>query len=111
MYEAILNLLQRVDPTVFVIFSLVFGFAFGTTLLTTVVSQIGKFRRRQQELDFKREMLLHGVPAEEIERTLAAPFKSAEDSRPMCNGNIVIRQTQPYQAAGRTNATTEPVVQ
>ncbi len=75
MYEAIVNLLQRVDPTVFVIFSLVFGFAFGTTLLTTVVSQIGKFRRRQQELDFKREMLLHGVPAEEIERTLAAPFK------------------------------------
>jgi hypothetical protein len=101
MNEAVVNLLQRVDPTVFVTLALVFGFAFGTAIISSVICQIGKFRKREQELEFKREMLLHGVPAEEIERTLAAPLKSTEDNRPIYNGNIVIHQTEPYQPAER----------
>ena len=96
MYDAVVNLFQRVDPTVFVTLALVFGFAFGTTIISAIVSQIGKYRRLEQELEFKREMLLHGVPAEEIERTLAAPIKDSKPQTPVYNGNVVIQQTAPY---------------
>ncbi len=97
MYEAIVNLLQRVDPTVFTVLVLVFGFSFGTAIFSSIVCQIGKYRRREQELEFKREMLLHGVPAEEIERTLAAQMKDPEPKMPVYNGSVVIHQTAPYQ--------------
>ena len=97
MYDAAVNLMQRMDPTLFTVLVLVFGFAFGTTIVSSIVCQIGRYRRREQELEFKREMLLRGVPAEEIERTLAAPFKESESAKPTYNGNVVIHQTQPYQ--------------
>jgi hypothetical protein len=95
MYDAIVNLLQRVDPTIFIVLALAFGMA----IVSSIICQIGKFRRREQELAFKREMLLHGVPAEEIERTLAAPFKDSNESTPIYNGNVVIHQTEPYKPA------------
>lgn len=80
MYDALVNLLQRVDPTVFIALVLVFGFAFGTAIVSSIVCQIGKYRRREQELDFKREMLIRGVPAEEIERSLATPSTPSSDA-------------------------------
>jgi Na+-translocating ferredoxin:NAD+ oxidoreductase RnfG subunit len=99
MYDAIVNLLQRVDPTVFIVLALVFGFAFGTAIITTIITQIGKYRLREQELEFKREMLLNGVPAQEIERALAAQMKEPEPKTPVYNGSVVIHQTSPYQPA------------
>ncbi len=54
MYDTLVNLLQRVDPTVFIALVLVFGFAFGTAIVSSIICQIGKYRRREQELDFKR---------------------------------------------------------
>lgn len=99
MYDAIVTQLQHVNPTVLIVLILAFGFGFVTAIVTTIVTLIGKYRLREQELEFKREMLLHGVPAEEIERTLAAPMKDPEPTTPVYNGSVVIHQTAPYQHA------------
>jgi hypothetical protein len=97
MYDAIVTQLQHVNSTVFIVLTLAFGFGFGTAIVTTIITQIGKYRLREQELEFKREMLLNGVPAEEIERALAAQMKDPEPRTPVYNGSVVIHQTSPYQ--------------
>lgn len=61
------------DPTVFTALALAFGFTFGTAVITSIILQTGAIRIREQELEFKREMLLRHVPTGDVARALAAP--------------------------------------
>jgi hypothetical protein len=90
MYDAMVNLIQRTDPTVFSALLLVFGFAFGVIIVSSIVYTAATLGKHSRELGFKREMLVRGIPAAEIEQALRGSTSPQ-------NVDSGTRETMPYR--------------
>lgn len=72
MTQAIIDLINRSKPDEFIALTLIFGGSLIVALVAIIGSLIYHFRKREAEMNLKREMIARGMTADEIERILAA---------------------------------------
>jgi hypothetical protein len=79
MTQAIIDLINRSKPDEFIALLLIFGGGLVVALVAIIGSFVYHFRKREAEMNLKREMIARGMSADEIERILAA--KSTPDDK------------------------------
>ena len=73
-------------PFNMIVLIMLFGCAAG--VLGTIATQIRKYGCHRQDIDFKRELVDRGLPAEEIERIVAAqPAPTDDKTATVISGN------------------------